>query len=207
MTRAALAGLICSFFSSAATAQYAGPGVQTCLAYAQADERQHSNKPATVIFDRDTSLVIERYTRKLGSQFVSSILTGNGAITFERGVAVEMSFVCLLASDKRAVFFYWLPRQEAPSLAQCKRGPDAAECLDALQQIAEQDLTALYAQHFVDARQVDAKAGNENATAAFRRSSDAWRAYRDAECALRGGGEATKACVVDLTRRRALDLR
>ena len=193
---------------SAAFAQYAGPGVETCLAYAQADERQYgSNKPAKLVFDRDASLTIEKYTRKAGSQFVSSILTGNGAITFEKGVSVEMSFVCLLASDKRAVFFYWLPRHEAPALGQCRRGPDAAECLDALQQIAEQDLTALYAQHFMDARAVDAKAGNDNATAAFRRAGDAWKAYRDAECALRGGGEETRACVVDLTRRRALDLR
>jgi uncharacterized protein YecT (DUF1311 family) len=199
--------LLLAAFSSAAFAQYAGPGVDTCLAYAQADLRQYGNKPARVVFDRDASLVIERHTRKVGSQFVSSILTGNGAIAFERGVSVEMTFVCLLASDKRAVFFYWLPRHEAPSLAQCRRGTDAAECLDALQQIADQDLTALYAQRYVDARQTDAKAGNENAIAAFRRSSDAWKAYRDAECALRGGGEATKACVVDLTRRRALDLR
>ena len=192
---------------SLAIAQYAGPGVDTCLAYAQAAERQYGNKPAKVIFDRDANLAIEKYTRKAGSQFVSSILIGNGAIAFERGVSVEMSFVCLLASDKRAVFFYWLPRREASALVQCKRGPDSGACLDALLQIAEQDLTALYMQHYVEARETDVKAGNENVGNAFRRSSDAWRAYRDAECARHGGGEATKACIVDLTRRRALDLR
>ncbi|HEX2649919.1 MAG TPA: lysozyme inhibitor LprI family protein [Burkholderiales bacterium] len=195
------------FPSFTAIAQYAGPGVDACLKYAQADTRQYGNKPAKVIIDRDAHLTIEKYTRKAGSQFVSSILTGNGAIAFERGVSVEMSFVCLLASDRQAVFFYWLPRQEASSLTQCKRGPDAAECLDALQQVADQDLTALYAQHYVEARETDAKAGNENASNAFRRAGDAWKAYRDVECALRGGGQATKACLVDLTRRRALDLR
>ena len=95
-----------------ANAQYAGPGVQTCLAYAQADARAYSHKPARVEFDRDAHLTIEKYTRKVGSQFVSSILTGNGAIAYEQGVAVEMSFVCLLASDKQAVFFYWLPQPD-----------------------------------------------------------------------------------------------
>ena len=195
------------FMSLDAAAQYAGPGVGTCLAYAQKDVQQQGAKPAKVVFDRDSNLTIEKYTRKAGSQFVSSLLLGNGAIAYPDGVAIEMSFVCLLASDRQAVFFFWFPRPDAPSLAQCRRAANAGECLEALLQIAEQDLTSLYAQHFTNARAVDAKAGNENATSAFRRAGDAWKTYRDSECALRGGGEATQACVVDLTRRRALDLR
>jgi hypothetical protein len=184
-----------------AAAQYSGPAVDTCLSYASKEIKQK------VVFDRDASLVIERYTRKAGSQFVSSLLLGNGAIVYPGGVPVEMSFVCLLADEKRAVFFNWLPRRDAPVLAQCRRASGPAECLEALLQVAEQDLIQLYAKHFVDARQADSAAGNEERLISFRKSADTWKAYRDAECARRGAGEAHKACMVELTRRRALDLR
>jgi len=118
----------------------------------------------------------------------------------------ELSFICLLANEKQAVFFGWVPRRDAPALAQCRRTADATACLDSLLLIAEQDLTELYSKHFVEARQADSKAGNDNAATAFRKSADAFKAYRDAECGRRAA-EAQKACMIELTRRRALDLR
>lgn len=191
----------------AAAAQYSGPAVQACHAYAEREIRRDSPRVKAVVLDEDRN--IERYTRKLGSQFVASLLYGNGAIVNAQGPAVEFSYLCLLADEKRALFFYWTPRRDAPVLSQCRRGAQAqtGTCLDALLQLAERDLTETYAQHLVEAREADVKAGNENATGAFRRSADAWRAYRDAECARRGGGEAATACLVELTRRRTLDLR
>jgi hypothetical protein len=200
--------------STGTLAQYSGPAVETCLAYAGKDVKQTGAERPAVVFDRDASLSIERYTKKAGSQFVSSLLVGNGAIVYPRGLAVEMSFVCLLASDKQAVFFDWRPRHDASALVQCRRGKDAATCLDALLQVAEQDLTVLYSRHFVEARQADADKGNDERVAVFRKSADAFRAYRDAECARRaattaasGRGEAHTACMVELARRRAQDLR
>ena len=201
-----LLGLIFAFVSLSCFAQYSGPAVESCLNHAQAELARDGGK-GRVAFDRDQQLNIERYTRKLGSQFVSSLLYGNGAIVYPQGAAVEMSFVCLIADQKRALFFNWTPRRDAPALAQCRRGADAAGCLDALLQVAEQDLTQLYAKHYVDARDADSAAKNENASNAFRRSAEAWRAYRDAECARRGTAEANKACMVELTRRRGLDLK
>ena len=199
-----------------ALAQYAGPGVETCRAYAEREIRKDSHGVEAVAFDRDRELNIDRYTRKLGSQFVSSILYGNGAIVLGRAPAIEMSFLCLLADEKRAVFFYWTPRRDAPSLAQCRRhaAKDLGGCLDVLLQTAERDLTQAYALRFQEARERDAVQKNEEAVAAFRKAADAWRGYRDAECARRaaasGGGsgaaDAQKACFVEMTRRRALDL-
>ena len=206
--------LLCAVMLSAAAtqvfAQYAGPAVETCRTYAERDARKSTAKVQAVVFDKDRELNIDRYTAKVGSQFVSSILYGNGAITLGGGVpATEMTFVCLLADEKRAVFFHWFPRRDAPALAQCRRGgaSNAGACLDTLLNAAEQELIELYAQHTVDARQADAKAGNESASNSFRRGSDAWKAYRDAECRRRPVGEERKACMVELTRRRALDLR
>jgi len=193
----------------AAAAQYSGPAVQACSSYATHEIMRDSPRVKAVVLDDDRERNIERYTRKLGSQFVSSLLYGNGAIVYVDASAVEFSYVCLLADEKRALFFYWTPRRDAPALAQCRRGAatQAGTCLDALLQIAEQDLTEAYARHLVETREADAKAGNDDTSGAFRRAADAWRAYREAECARRGSGEAAKACQVELTRRRALDLR
>jgi len=190
-------------------AQYTGPAVQACRAFAQAEIRKTSPVAAEVRFDNDAGLNIERYSRKLGSQHVSSLLFGNGAVVYPQGVPIELSFICLLADDRRALFFHWMPRSEAPALAQCRRTKETAACLDALLVVAEQELTQRYAGLFVDARAQDEKAGNEVASGIFRRSSEAYLAYRAAECARRGaaGSEPHKACMVDLTRRRGLDLR
>jgi uncharacterized protein YecT (DUF1311 family) len=167
-----------------------------------------------MIIERDQELVIERYTRKLGSQFVSSILTGNGAVAYDGAPGAELSFICLLASDKQALFFNWLPRRNVASAMQCVRSPElqkkARECLELLLRVAEQDLTLAYAMRFQEANEK-----GEASLAAFRRSSDEWRQYRDAECARRRDlapagmtpDEHAAACAVDLTRRRVLDMR
>jgi len=202
--------LLLAACATSAAAQYTGPGVEACRSYAERDVRKDNAKVQTVVFEQDRELNIDRYTAKVGSQFVSSLLYGNGAIVYGGGApAVEMTFLCLLADDKRAVFFNWVPRRDAPAYAQCRRGDGAkpSQCLETLLNVAEQELTELYSKYTVDARQADAKAGNENASNAFRRGADAWRAYRDAECARRPAGDERKACVVELTRRRALDLR
>lgn len=200
--------LVLAAFPLFAAAQYSGPAVQACRSYAEAEVRKGgAGKPAVQL--DGPSLDIARYTRKAGSQFVSSLLSGNGAIVYAQGVPVEFSFVCLLADDKQAVFFYWIPRPDAVALQQCRRTKEAASCLDALLVVAEQELTMRYASLYVDARSQDEKAGNENVGNTFRRSSQAFLAYREAECARRGaaGSELHKACLVDLTRRRGLDLR
>jgi uncharacterized protein YecT (DUF1311 family) len=206
--RTALLLLLLAGGTTSTLAQYAGPGVETCRAYAQRELRKDGAKVDSVVFERDQNLNIDRYTRNVGSQFVSSLLYGNGAILHAgKTPAVEMSFLCLLADDKRAVFFNWFPRRDAPALAQCRRSGSASECLDTLLGAADQELIELYAKHTVEARQADAKAGDESASNVFRRSADSWRAYRDAECARRPAGDERKACMLDLTRRRALDLR
>lgn len=208
-----LALLLLLLFAGSAAAQYSGPAVEACRAYAEKAARQSAPAGAKVEFNHDRHLLIERYTRYAGSQFVSSLLSGNGAIVLGGATVVEMSFLCLLANDKTPVFFDWRPRTDAPALAQCRRAGGAADCLKTLRQAAEYDLSLLNADQLGSAREADTRAGNEAATAVFRKSDDAWRHYRDAECARRGAAQSQSesepwlACMVELTRRRALDLR
>ncbi len=205
---ALLAPLVLLSAAAPVLAQYSGPAVQACRTLAEAQLPPGAAGKPAVQLDQPT-LSMDRYARKLGSQFVASLLHGEGAIVHVVGVPIEVSFVCLLADERRALFFHWMPRGDAPALLQCRRARDAGACLDTLLVVAEQDLTHRYAQLFVEARVADDKAGNENAASVFRRSSEAFLAYRAAECARRGaaGSEPHKACLVDITRRRALDLR
>jgi Lysozyme inhibitor LprI len=192
----------------AAWAQVSGPALETCRAYGERELKKSGADVQGLVFDRDRTLVLERYARKLGTQPVSSILSGNGAITRPLGPAVELAFVCLLASEKQALFFFWAPRKDAPALAQCRRGAAPGECLQLLLDLAERDLVEVAANRFQESLEADAKAGHENASGGYRNAAAAWRAYRDAECSRRGasGSDAWRGCMVDLTRRRYLDL-
>ena len=197
-----------------AFAQYDGPAVEACRAYAKKELARDGTRASDVLLERDSALAIERYTRKVGNQFVSSILTGNGAVVLKEAPSVELSFICLLADEKRPVFFNWLPRQNVPALAQCRRSEEVRaqtrSCLELLQRTVEQDLAGIYALRFQEANE-----RGEQTLAAYRRANDEWRQYRDAECARRrdfapagvSPDDVQLACMVELARRRALDMR
>jgi uncharacterized protein YecT (DUF1311 family) len=205
--------------TNTAFAQYDGPAVDTCLAYAKSEAKREGTSAKDIVFERDQSLMLERYTRKLGNQFVSSILRGNGAVVLNNAPSAELSFMCLLADDKRAVFFEWLPRLNPSAMAQCTRDEvlrgKPRTCLETLLSVAETDLMQAYSAHFQEARERDNKAGNEAAVNTFRKANEEWRQYRDAECQRRrdhtpkgiAAEDLLLACAVELTRRRALDMR
>ena len=206
--------LILAVVSLGAHAQYQGPAVEACRAFAMKELQRDGTQAKSVVIERDANLSLERDARKVGNQPVSSILTGNGAVVFDGAPSAELSFVCLLADEKRPVFFAWQPRPNAPVLAQCTRSDGlrskAAGCLDLLLRVAEQDLMQVYAYRFQEANE-----RGEKSLAAYRKANDEWREYRDAECARRRevapSGVAAEdyqaACMVELTRRRALDMR
>lgn len=205
-------------FSLPAAAQYKGPALDACRDYAKREIAREGMKAKDVVFEQDPELSLDRYTRKVGSQFVSSVLTGNGAVVLPGVPSAELSFVCLLADEKRPVFFAWLPRRNPSALAQCTRDAelrkDPGECLKTLLVVAESDLTQTYAGSFQAARERDGE-GKEVHGDVFRKANEEWKQYRDAECARRRDaappGSALEAvelaCRVDLTRRRIVDMR
>ena len=210
---------IAAFLPGVATAQYDGPGVEVCRLYAQRQLMRDASTARTVVIERDQSLVIERYTRKVGNQFVSSILTGNGAVVFANAPSAELAFICLLADDKRAVFFEWLPRRDASAMAQCTRDDttraDPRPCLQTLLEVSEADLTQAYADRLMESRQRDSAGGNEAASDRYRAPNQAWLQSRDAECQRRkdstpagvDAGLYQLACTIEHTRRRLVDMR
>ena len=218
MTRLVI-GMLGALAAFSANAQYNGPAVETCRAFAKREMTRDGTGSKDVVIERDDALSIERYSRKLGNQALSLILRGNGAVVLDKAPSAELAFICLLADDKRALFFEWLPRPNAPALAQCTRDAALREqpqpCLQTLLQVAENDLMQSYALAFQDARERDHGTGSEKAADAFRKANDEWRQYREAECARRRDNAAKGASpedvqlagFVELTRRRALDIR
>lgn len=209
-----LLGILLLLTAASVKAQYDGPAVEACRKYAIKEGMRTGVPAQEVVFDRDANLLIERYTRKLGAQFVSSVLTGNGAVALNGAPAAELSFICLLANDRTPVFFNWLPRQNAAAFAQCTRHAtmrgQLRSCLQTVERVTETDLAVAYAERFQEA---NARGGA--VLAAYRKSTEAWREYRDAECARRRDqapqgvdpADFQLACVIDLSRRRVLDMR
>ena len=207
-------GVAMGALSSGSEAQYKGPAVEACRAYALKELQRGGNQAKGVVIERDQSLNIARYSGKVGAQPVSSILTGNGAVVYDGTPSAELSFVCLLADEKRPVFFSWQPRPNAPVFAQCARSETLRgkerDCLELLLRTAEQDLSLVYAVRFQEANE-----RGEKSLAAYRKANDEWREYRDAECARQSeaapsgvsSADYQAACMVELTRRRALDMR
>lgn len=191
-----------------AAAQVSGPALETCRAFGERTLKKDGAVLEALDIDNDRHLYFERKARKLGSQPIGASLSGHGAILLQAGPAVEMSFLCLLASDRRAVWFHWQPRRDAPSLAQCRRSAGVGDCLQVLLDVAERDHIEMSSIRFQMALAADARAGNAAASAAYRNAAAAWRNYRDLECARRGvdGSDEWRACMVDLSRRRYLDL-
>ena len=202
------------FFSGSALAQYNGPAIEACRAYALKELQREGGQASAVSIERDASLSLERYGRRVGTQPVSAILSGNGAVVYDSAPSAELSFLCLLADEKRPVFFAWQPRADPAVLAQCTRGAamraKPQECFQVLLRVAEQDLSQIYASRFQEANE-----RGEKSLAAYRKANDEWREYRDAECTRRRDQAPAgvtpedyhAACMIELTRRRALDMR
>ena len=204
--------------SGAALAQYKGPGVAVCRSFAEAQLMKTGTDLKQVVFDADADLAIERVTQKLGSQFISSLLRGNGAVIYASGTSFEISFTCLLASGKRAVFFDWTPRYDASPLSHCRRAAPATQsvraCLEELLFATESELGKVTAQRFQEAREMDTTGALGRAEQAYQASLDAWKAYRDQECSRRRiyASEAAHAaderlsCMVEIARQHVRQL-
>lgn len=98
--------LICGLvWPLAAQAQYEGPGFVACMDYGEKQLMQDGTI-RSVVFVNDRDTTIEKYTQKVGSQFVSSILTGRATVERNSGRAQKLRYLCLLADERTPVFFH-----------------------------------------------------------------------------------------------------
>lgn len=208
--------LVCAILAAPAIAQNPAAAVKACQAHAERELHRNGMTGARIVIDADADLLVDKTTQKLGTQPIISILRGNGALVQKGHPATELTFTCLLADETRAVLFDWLQRRDAPVLAQCRRNSDTptelGACFEQLQKIADLDLLAASANRFQTAIEADRASGGSRADD-FRAAAAAWRSYREAECRSRvagagaDAGNLERACIIQLTRRRAHELR
>ena len=191
------------------------PPCEACLDYAKREQKQNGGSAKDIVFERDQSLLIERYTRKLGSQFVSSILTGNGAVVYDGAPSAELSFICLLADDKQAVFFALAAAPRcAGGDAMHPRPRDAEERPPMPRPPAARRRGGPHRSVRTPLPGGDTSAARPPSPPSASRTTSGSR-YRDAECARRrdfapagvSPDDYAVACSVELIRRRALDMR
>ena len=61
--------VLLAFVVNPVFAQYNGPAVEACRAYAKSEAAREGTRAKDIVFERDQNLQIERYTRKLKKQF------------------------------------------------------------------------------------------------------------------------------------------
>ena len=180
MVRALLsAALLYAMMSVPSAAQdYRGPAVDACARLARDELRQNRVAVTSVKLVLNE---IEKYTRKLGTQFVSSVLTGTLYADLPDGNVKRAKYLCLLADDRTPVFLR-LDWVSTSALEETCGGN--FECT--AREVSEMDRRI--DQDFRE-RLEEAKAAMpvedfaEYATSA-ERELRAWRDYRDAACAL-----------------------
>ncbi|MEO7794540.1 MAG: lysozyme inhibitor LprI family protein [Thermoanaerobaculia bacterium] len=158
-----------------------------------------------------------KYEDKVGTQFVSTVLSGSGVWLDKTGAPSDVRFTCLLESSARAIFV---------EIAEDGRRDPVASCWDAfepagwgqmsqcLQDALKREEAALAKLLLEAAKQAGQSMDKLSARKTLQKSTDFWVSYRDAECdrrqALSAGrnhpdiGEFT--CRIHATAQRISDL-
>ena len=103
MVRAFLAALLGAAALPALAQDYQGPAVDACARLARAELRQSGMAVTSVRLVQND---IEKYTRNVGTQFVSSVLTGLVHIDLPDAKARQARYLCLVADDQTPVFIH-----------------------------------------------------------------------------------------------------
>jgi uncharacterized protein YecT (DUF1311 family) len=203
----------CCILSEVKALQPANP-LSTCAQFANKRYQARQARQFERITLLPENLVVEKLNGKMGSQYISKVLSGNGVLKLKGAEPLSIQFTCLLENDQKTVFFHATPKA-APSVTadpakaceeQAPTIGEAVPCLDKVLQQEEQKLGSLE-------KKVKAQ-GNSSAKQLLGLSSQEWKRYRDAEClrrlAVRTGGNhpdiTEYECKISKTRERIQDL-
>ena len=98
-----LAALLGAMNFAVVARDYQGPAVDACARLARAELTQNGMAVASVKLVQND---IEKHTRNVGTQFVSSVLTGLVHIDLPDGKARQARYLCLVADDRTPVFIH-----------------------------------------------------------------------------------------------------
>lgn len=174
----------CCIYSEVKAIQPATTPLATCAHFA--NSRYRANNPDG--FEKITlfpqQVVVENLNGKMGSQYISKVLSGNGVLQLKKRAPLPIHFTCLLENDHKTVFFHANPRQmvsvSEESKHICGQGGDASQMVQCLEKVLKQEEQKL--------TQIEKKIGgrgNKHAQELLGLSGQEWQRYRDAECIRR----------------------
>lgn len=166
-------------------------GVTSCERYARQWYKQENPENFLGVSLSQNDFDEEKYEDKVGSQFISTVLSGSGQLRYKGEKPTAIQYTCLLENDKKAVFFHSAESKNKDVSGQCwahfEPGDwdSLSDCLKLNLEQQEGALGQLEAVAKTQASKVDTQWPKANASQALSDSITKWRAYRDQECARR----------------------
>jgi uncharacterized protein YecT (DUF1311 family) len=204
----------CCVLSEVKALQPANP-LSTCAQFANKRYQARQARQFEKITLLPQNLVVEKLNGKMGSQYISKVLSGNGMLKLKGAEPLGIQFTCLLENDQKTVFFHATPKATSsvpaadPAKTCEEHAPtigEAVPCLEKTLKQEEQKLGGLE-------KRIKSQ-GNSNAKQLLGLSGQQWKRYRDSEClrrlAVRTGGNhpdiTEYECKIRKTRERIRDL-
>lgn len=193
------------------------PSLSACERYANQQLRRENPADQSVIQLLPENILDEKYEDKLGSQFISSVLSGNGLLKTPNQADRAIQFTCLLEDWKTPRFFHIMDAPERDSAQTCwdqfqpAGWGELTSCLKNALKREEEALKTTEAEAESRAEQSMEKAAAKDALDV---SSDLWQQYRDSECQRQQAQMAGAnhpdvrdlTCRIQVTRQRVRDL-
>src|SRR5262249_39977979 len=131
------------------------------------------------------NIVVEQLGGKMGSQYISKVLSGNGVLKLKNTEPLDIQFTCLLANDRKTVFFHANPKpvskQQPNAIKACEDKAEtigeAVPCLEKTLRQEDQKLSGLE-------KRIQGQ-GNKESKQLLELSAAQWKRYRDSECLRR----------------------
>lgn len=127
----------------------------------------------------------EKYENKVGSQFVSTVLSGNGIWQGKAGGPSDVRFTCLLENSAKAVYFAIAEDKRRDPVAVCWDGFEPSgwgKMTQCLQDSLKREEAALADLQTKAAQQAGESLDKVSAKKTLQESNAQWLKYRDSEC-------------------------
>jgi uncharacterized protein YecT (DUF1311 family) len=194
------------------------PTLDACQRYATRHYQQVSPESFVSIRLLEEGVNEEKYEDKMGSQFISTVLSGHGIWQDKAGGPSDVRFTCLLENSAKPVFVAVAEDRRRDPVAVCWDGFEPSgwgKMTQCLQESLKREEAALADSLNKATQQAGQSLDKISARKTLEESNAQWRKYRDIECARRQAfvagrnhpdiGELT--CQIHKTAERISDLR
>lgn len=164
------------------------PTIAACQRYATSHYQQVSPERFVSLQLLDEGVDEKKYERKVGSQFISTVLSGRGIWRDKAGGPSNVRFTCLLENSAKPIFIDIAQDGRRDPVAVCWDGFEPsgwAQMTQCLQDSLKKEEAALSDLLTKATQQAGQSLDQISAKRALQESNAQWVKYRDTECARR----------------------